>query len=346
VADSVAALLSYGHRQLASTSGRGAPARLLIAGDEGEEAAVVVREIQRLIASGEVREPGECAVLYRTHAQSAPVEVAMLAAGVPYRLAGDTSLLASFEVRAALAYLRLVANPDDSLALARALNTPSRGLAALARRLRAGLHLSVHDLESRCAAVAPDPEAEGGLRRFLDLYRELASLAGTLSPVELLAAVVERSGLARWLASRRDNGSACRRLDALRALAAASDARDLPALIAELEVAEPEGDAARGSGVALSTIHAAKGLEFTAVFVVGLAEGTLPHARAIAQAQKRPDALDEEVRLLYVAVTRAKRRLYLSYPRSRELGGRSLPQAGSRFLAALPTGLVRAASAD
>jgi len=270
----------------------------------------------------------------------------MLAAGVPYRLAGDTSLLASPEARAALAYLRLLANPDDSLALARALNAPPRGLASLARRLRAGLHLSARDLESRFAALAPDPEVACGLRRFLDLYRELASLARALAPEELLAAVVERSGLARWLASRPDGGSARRRLDALRALAAVSDARDLPTLIAELEAAEPEGEPARDSGVTLSTIHAAKGLEFAAVFVVGLAEGTLPHARAIAQAQHHPDALDEEVRLLYVAVTRARRRLYLSYPRTRELGGRALAQAGSRFLAALPAGLIRAAGAS
>lgn len=349
IADALAAVLAYGKRRLFGTHGRGTPAILFVARDAREEAAFVAQEIQRLKAADEVASFGECAVLYRTHAQAGPVEVALLAAGVPYYLIGEVGLLATPEVRTVLAYLRLLENPADSLALARAINTPPRHLAALARRLRTGLHLAVSDLVGGVPSLVTDAEGQAGLREFLGLQMELAALARSLPPARLVAAVVEKSGYERWLATRPAATMRGQRLADLRELAAASAAPDLGAFLAELLALEAEGEArseTSSGAVVLSTIHAAKGLEFPAVFVVGLAEGLLPHARALAQAAESSDALDAEVRLCYVAVTRAMRRLYLAYATSRELDGKTVPQAASRFLKVLPNDLVRVVRAS
>jgi DNA helicase-2/ATP-dependent DNA helicase PcrA len=219
-------------------------------------------------------------------------------------------------------------NPADTLALARAIDRPPRGLAALERALRAGRLRTLDDCACHGPALLARRSARTHLGAFVDLQRDLTGAATRRSPAAVLAEVIARTDYARWLGSAPDGAARRGNVERLAALAAASDAEDLGDFLAEVAGAPREADLPDRDGVVLSTIHRAKGLEFPVVFVVGMAEELLPHRRSIGD----PDARAEEARCAYVAATRARDRLYLSVPLALERDGRRYPRASSRFL--------------
>jgi DNA helicase-2/ATP-dependent DNA helicase PcrA len=287
------------------------------------------------------------AVLYRTNAQSRVLEDAFRLAGLPYHIVGSVRFYERKEIKDALAYLRLVTNPADDLAFRRALGTPPRGIGrATLVRLE---ELAATDGTPLLAAAARAAAALGGragrgLGEFARMVAQLQSVVATPAPLgERVAAVLDGAGLREAL-RREGTAEAESRLENLDELIVAAEefaARpeggdlggflDSVALIAdvdELQEARP--------AVTLMTLHSAKGLEFPAVFLTGLEEGVFPHGRALDD----EDGIEEERRLAYVGLTRAKERLFLSYAGERRLGGYAGLREPSRFLLEMPADAV------
>jgi DNA helicase-2/ATP-dependent DNA helicase PcrA len=315
----------------------GEPVRLHEALDEFEEAAWVVERTARLRAQGRV------AVLMRMNAQSRLLEEGLLRARVPYLVLGGVGFYERREVKDVLAYLRLVQNPRDSVALRRVLNVPPRGIGhktadELERAAAAGA-LSAWDALLRLTDEAALPgRALVPLRQFRDTVEELRGEAPGLGVRRLLERTLERSGYSAALA-REDSQESQERLENLAELVAAAadyeQREPSPSLAGFLDRAAlvSETDRLRGDvPVVLMTLHAAKGLEFESVFLVGLEEGLLPHSRSLTS----PESLEEERRLCYVGMTRAMERLHLSWARSRAVFGQRRLTQPSRFLDEIP----------
>lgn len=325
--------------------------------DETDEAAFVANTIQRLVSTREAR-LGDCAVMYRTNAQSRTLEDAFVARGIPYRLVGGTRFYQRKEIKDALAYLRLVHNPADNISLARIINVPPRGIGEktisalttwssdLGTSMAGGLALVAGDLASPALdagflARFPQPPqhpfgaaAQRALTAFYRMLAQWMAAKDTLTVAALLDRIAEESGYATWLRDGTEEGEdRWANLQELRSVAVHYD--DFPpelrltafleevALVSDQdELAEPE------DRVTLLTAHTAKGLEFPVVFIVGLEENVFPHSRS----KDDPDQMEEERRLMYVAVTRAKDRLYLVHAFRRMLYGHSEVNEPSRFL--------------
>lgn len=320
---------------------------LFQAEDDREEARYVTEEISRLVAD-EGFHYGDCALLYRTNAQSRGFEEAMIQRGLPYRVIGGFRFYERKEIKDILAYLRLVYNPEDKISLARVINTPKRGIgeAGLARffeflednnysLLEGFQHLTeLASLTNR--AVKP-----------LELFQRLLSgwllKKETATVRELTEAILNESGYLQELRTER-SVEAEGRLENLEEFLALtlefernSDDRSLAAfletvaLVADIDNYESAADA-----VAMMTLHSAKGLEFPVVFLVGLEEGLFPHSRSLLENRE----LEEERRLCYVGITRARQRLYLTYAGMRALYGGYNSSVPSRFLLELPQELI------
>ena len=341
LANALGAGLAYGG-PLRTANPPGEAARLHVAADEAAEAAFVASEVAGLRAAGAVGRLGEVAVLFRTNRQADRLAVALRARRLPYRVRGGGDLFSRREVRDAVAYLRLAHNPADGPALARVVNTPPRRLGRLAGDLRAR-PAPAAALPARAARYGP--AAAAAARALLglldDLHRECAGLA----PGAALDLALEATGYRAWLAGQTDGPARLAHLEALRALAAGADGADgadgaeggLGAWLADLQLGEeaspPPDEAER---VLLTTIHGAKGAEWRVVFVVGVEEGLLPHRRALDAGPGAPGAVEEELRVAYVAVTRPRERLYLTCCRRRRRGEATVPRRPSRFLRGLP----------
>ena len=304
---------------------------IIDAKDAREEAEQIVKTIGELNRQG--RKLREMAVLYRTKHMSRQYETAMRQAKIPYSVRGAVGFYDRAVVRDALAYLRSINNPADSLSLTRIANVPARGLgaqsmAALANfATREGLSLSAALLRPEAVTGMPQKSADGARRLASLLLRWRRMAQGTTPPDHLLADVLEQSGYMAALESRfsaEELPEARTHLQEL--MVAAEEHTDLSeflqlvALITSADQKEDERDQ-----VQLLTIHAAKGLEWPIVFVPGLEEGTLPHERSLTSAE----GIEEERRLCYVALTRAGERLYLAWAATRARGKQAKP---SRFL--------------
>lgn len=303
VANALSAPLST-HRPIWTANQAGDAVRVHRAGDEWAEARFVADEIEGLLDQGQVGHVGEVAILYRTHRQAAVVALTLRRRGVPYHVRGRGDLLGRPEVRDALALLRLALHPADPLALRH-----------VEMRARVRLDGSIEDLVTR--------------------LRSVHEAAGRLPPHLLLDLALHQTGYRRRLADRPDAEARLGSLAELRDLLQALEdegADGLPTLM--LEESNPPADAA--NAITLTTIHAAKGSEWRVVFVIGLEEGVLPHARSLAGEHEGRGGLDEERRLAYVAATRPRDRLYLCWRRSRRSGTESVPTQPSRFLEGLP----------
>jgi DNA helicase-2/ATP-dependent DNA helicase PcrA len=324
----------------------GEPARLFRAWDEAEEAQWVARTVVDLRADGVGLD--EIAVLYRTNAQSRVLEDAFRLASLPYHIVGSVRFYERKEVKDALAYLRLALNPADDLAFRRAIQTPARGVGKTTvgrlDELAAGAGTSLLRVAGGPGVTAVGGKGGRALQEFAGMMDRLARRIGEPGPLaERVAAVLDLSGLREAL-RREATAESESRLENLDELVAAaqefagrSDGDDLGvfldsvALITDVdELTEPR------AAVTLMTLHAAKGLEFEAVFLVGLEEGIFPHARALED----EDGIEEERRLAYVGVTRAKRRLFLAYAAQRRSGGYAGPREPSRFLLEMPAEAV------
>ncbi|MGC0272988.1 DNA helicase PcrA [Pseudactinotalea sp. Z1739] len=337
-------------KNLWTDSGAGPQVVGYVADNEHEEARFIASEIDRL-ADSEGITPADVAIFYRTNAQSRALEEVLIRVGLPYRVVGGTRFYERREIKDAVAYLRAIANPDDAVNTRRILNVPKRGLgdrteamlAAHAERERVSFGAAVDDAEN---AIGLGTRALSGVQAFAEMMAGLRALAdGGAGPAEVLDAALERSGYLAELRASEDPQDASR----------VENLAELHAVAMEFTEAEPEGDLgdflervalvadadqipdAEDSGViTLMTVHTAKGLEFPVVFVTGLEDGTFPHQRSLAD----EDELAEERRLAYVALTRAKQRLYLSRAAVRTSWGMPNEFPPSRFLDDVPVELL------
>ena len=324
---------------------------LLAAADERDEAEWVARELERRSSAGEWRYP-EMAVLYRTNAQSRALEEAFRRAGIPYRLIGAISFYERREVKDLLAYLRLVANPSDDEAFLRAVGVPRRGLGETSLSIlgQTAAQWSKPLLATaRVADRIPDlrPNVREAFRSFAGFIDGLAERSGRLPPAEVLEQLIRGIDYEAVLLAEGPEGAD--RWENVRELVASAadwseEVDDDPESGTPLEqflvqaalLSSAETVIGNDEGVTLMTLHTAKGLEWPVVVLTGLEHGLFPLARA----EEQPEGLEEERRLCYVGLTRAKDKLYLTWARARRRGGELRPGIPSRFLRALPPGIL------
>ncbi len=337
-------------KNLWSDAGDGPPLIGYVADSEHDEAAFVAEEVDKLTDAGDAA-PGDVAVFYRTNAQSRVFEEVFIRAGLPYKVVGGVRFYERREVRDLLAYLRLIANPADEISLRRVVNVPRRGIGDRALEYVAGL--AARDRVSFAAALARPADVPGlparsakAIEAFNDLITELRQAEQDGTPVgDIAEAVLDRTGYIAELEASSDLQDAGRaeNLTELISVAREFDARNAGGLAAFLEqvslVADadeiPEG-ADHGGVVTLMTLHTAKGLEFPVVFLTGMEEHVFPHERSINDERE----LEEERRLAYVGITRARQRLYLTRAVARAWWGRPAYHQQSRFLTEIPADLI------
>ena len=342
-------------KNLRTDAGHGEPVRIYDAPSDHAEATWLVDEIKALVNSGIKRT--EIALLYRSNAQSRIIEHALFSAAIPYRVYGGLRFFERAEIKHALAYLRLLENPNDDTSFSRVVNFPTRGIGArsieavqdAARAQNSSLYLAASTLDGKAGA------ALGGFVRLVDHMRE-ATRHNTLP--ETVEFVIQHSGLIQHYLSEREGQDRVENLQELinaatafiaeegygqDATAATLPGENAPGTVeisplaaflshASLEAGDNQAQAGQDA-VQLMTVHSAKGLEFTSVFITGLEEGLFPHENSINE----QNGLEEERRVMYVAITRAKERLYLSHTQSRMLHGQVRYNMPSRFLEELPS---------
>ena len=314
--------------------------------DEQEEAQAVAREALRLVAEGEYR-LGDIAVLYRTNAQSRALEEVLLRRGVPYRLIGGLRFYERREVKDVMAYLRLVANPQETLSFSRIINVPRRKLGEKSLA-QLGYWADAHGMTAWDALTRLEemseltPAARGALADFRDLIDEVRSASQERRLVETIDLLLLRTGYERHVKETGTDGDE-RWANVLELRGLASEYDGLPpgeGLQAFLEETALMSDVdtmdERAQGMTLITLHMVKGLEFPVVFMLGMEEGLFPHSRSLDS----PEELEEERRLAYVGMTRAKDRLYLFHAFRRHLFGSANLNLPSRFLKDIPPDLV------
>ncbi|NDJ77966.1 MAG: UvrD-helicase domain-containing protein, partial [Chloroflexi bacterium] len=309
--------------------------------DEDDEAQFVVDTIAELVALGEFN-PGDFAVMYRVNAQSRALEDGFLRAGLPYRLIGATRFYARREVKDAMAYLRLIHNPDDNVSLNRVINVPPRGIG---QKTLGGLETWAESLgvpmpqalmllldENTDAPFAS--RARKALASFAALLRDWRRERSELSPGDMLSKVLEDTSYLNYLDDGTDEGrSRAENVLELLTVAGGYEGMDLTTFLEEVSlVSDVDTRDEETQAPSLLTLHAAKGLEFPVVFITGLEEGVLPHSRSLDD----PDQMQEERRLMYVGLTRAEYRVYLVYTFRRALYGDSSANMPSRFLYDIP----------
>ncbi|PYC72393.1 DNA helicase PcrA [Micromonospora arborensis] len=345
-------------KRLWSEAGTGERIVGYVADTEHAEADWVAREIDRLVDADETR-PGDVAVFYRTNAQSRVFEEVFIRVGLPYKVVGGVRFYERKEVRDALAYLRSVVNDDDTVSLRRVLNTPRRGIGDRAEACVEAL--SSRDRISFGAALRRAREAPGissraanGIADFVALLDGARELAETGTPEEVLEALLTRSGYLTELeesldpqdAGRVDNlqelvSVAREYTERIEALGEEGERATLAGFLEQVALVAdadqiPSDDPDHQGVVTLMTLHTAKGLEFPVVFLTGLEDGVFPHLRSLGDTRE----LEEERRLAYVGITRARQRLYLSRAVTRSAWGQPSYNPPSRFLEELPSELV------
>ncbi|MFM9816775.1 UNVERIFIED_CONTAM: DNA helicase II [Spiribacter pallidus] len=331
---------------------RGEPIALYAAFNEQDEARFVVERLMRQVEEDNLRR-SDIAILYRSNAQSRTFEEALLARRIPYRVYGGLRFFERAEIKDALAYLRLLANRDDSAALERVINTPTRGIGnrtleairLTAREQAVSLWVAARGLMENRGSLSA--RAVNALGAFVGLIDRLAAETAEMTLPDRIETVLERTGLRAHVAKDRSE-RAQDRLENLDELITAArnfeqdgeieEGMDtLTAFLAHaaLEAGEGQADAWEDC-VQLMTLHSAKGLEFPVVFLVGVEEGLFPHRMSVEE----PGRLEEERRLAYVGITRARRQLVITYAERRRLHGRDDFGIASRFIRELPAELV------
>ena len=340
-------------KRLFTERGDGLKISLHQAYDDRAEAAFIVDTIATLV-SRQHAQPGDFAVMYRTNAQSRLLEEAFLHAGLPYKLVGAQRFYGRREVKDVLAYLRLVHNPNDEFSLTRSINTPPRGIGdktmlvlrtqAQKSSLTPGELLLGLSRQAKAYGEVFTGRALTALAAFGDKLAVWRSLAGELSPLYLLDRVLTDIDYHAYIDDGTEEGhDRWENVMELRRLAAEYQERSLSDFLEDVALVSDQDTLEAGANVpTLLTLHAAKGLEFPIVFITGLNDGTLPHSRSFDD----PEAMQEERRLLYVGITRAKDRLYLVYAQNRSTYGYGEPAEASRFLEDIPIDLLDDSSPD
>ncbi|WP_409017167.1 MULTISPECIES: DNA helicase PcrA [unclassified Arthrobacter] len=332
--------------------------------NEHDEAQFIAKEIDRLQDEGDLR-PGDVAIFYRTNAQSRSIEDVLVRVGLPYKVVGGTRFYERKEIKDALAYLRVLVNPDDDVNLRRILNEPKRGIgdraegavASLAQRDRISFMAAARRADEAPGMATRSVNAVQGFVKLLDDLAEVASGSGAAAALE---AVLEQTGYLATLRSssdpqdesrvenlaelvavvreyERDNpeGSLGAFLEGVSLVADADQIPDAPAGSPD-QLAAAVAEAKRLGVVTLMTLHTAKGLEFPVVFLTGMEHGLFPHQRSATD----PKELAEERRLAYVGLTRARKRLYLTRSEVRSMWGQSQYNPASQFIEEIPAELV------
>jgi DNA helicase-2/ATP-dependent DNA helicase PcrA len=338
-------------KNLWTNAGTGARITGYVADTEHDEAQFVADEIDRLTDAGDAN-AGDVAVFYRTNAQSRVFEEVFIRVGLPYKVVGGVRFYERKEVRDVLAYLRVLANPEDSVPLRRILNVPKRGIGdraeamidALAQREKISFPQALRRVDEAYGMASRSTNA---VKRFNTLMEDLRTIVESgAGPATVLEAVLERTGYLAELQASTDPQDETRieNLQELAAVAlefeqergegesvALSDFLEQVALVADSDQIPDEDE--DGSGViTLMTLHTAKGLEFPVVFLTGMEDGVFPHMRALGQTKE----LEEERRLAYVGITRARERLYLTRSSLRSAWGQPSYNPPSRFLEEIP----------
>jgi len=325
----------------------GVPIAVIEAYNEDEEAQFVISEIERLVEQDLISRGG-CAVMYRVNAQSRALEEAFIRYGIPYKLIGGTRFYQRREIKDIIAYLRLIHNPSDNISLTRIINVPGRGigqrtlaeLSSWAKNQDMPLY-SALKLVADKKGPALTPRANYALKSFFDLIDELITRSQELSLTGLLDAVLEGTGYKEHILNEEDGEERWENIQELYTVArdyselSPTEALDTflekVSLVSDVDELDEKVDT-----TTLITLHQAKGLEFPAVFIVGMEEGLLPHRRSL----DNPEELEEERRLCYVGVTRAQQRAYLLYTYHRNLFGGNSASRRSRFLEDIPPQLI------
>ncbi|HUL92890.1 MAG TPA: UvrD-helicase domain-containing protein [Burkholderiales bacterium] len=342
------ALIAHNKKRLGknlwTSAGHGEPVRIYEAQSDAYEAGWLTEEVQSLKRGG--LRLADIGVLYRSNAQSRIIEHALFSAGMPYRVYGGLRFFERMEIKHALAYLRLAANPDDDGAFLRVANFPARGIGA--RTLEALQDAAKAGGASLYKAAAALPGKAGtAIASFVRLIDSLKAETRELPLPETVEVMLEKSGLLAHYKAERDGADRVENLNELVNAAAAfvseAEEQDLPAFLAHASLESGENQASEGAdALQLMTVHSAKGLEFAAVFVTGLEEGLFPHEQSALE----DDGLEEERRLMYVAITRARTRLYLCYAQTRMLHGQTRYNVASRFLDEIPPEVVKRLSLE
>ena len=326
-------------KNLWTSAGKGEPVRVFEGESDNDEARWIVEEVQSLARDG--TRLSHIAVLYRSNAQSRVVEHALFSQGIPYRVYGGLRFFERAEIKHALAYLRLIAMPDDDNAFLRVANFPPRGIGAR----------SIEQLQdaAKLAGASLMKVADGKAAAFKRLIEDLRSQTQGLPLKEVVEAVIAKSGLIEHYKNEREGADRIENLEELVNAAAAfteeervnESGETIDPLTAFLTHAALEaGEHQAGDGqeaLQMMTVHSAKGLEFDVVFITGLEEGLFPHEQSVTE----PEGLEEERRLAYVAITRARHRLYLSHAQTRMLHGQTRYNIPSRFLEEIPQELMK-----
>ncbi|HLF05017.1 MAG TPA: UvrD-helicase domain-containing protein [Dehalococcoidia bacterium] len=341
-------------KDLFTENSRGSPVVVHEAYNQEEEAEFVAGEIARLVRQ-ERRPPGDCAVMYRVNAQSRALEEACLRLGIKYRLVGGVRFYQRREIKDLLAYLRLLHNPLDEVNLARVINVPPRGigaksvqdLARWAQEQRIPLYAAMQRIGAAQRDGQPCPAPVSGrpaaaIAKLAQCLDRLVQQSTQLKIVDLIDQVVEETGFRQHIQGSPDRPeerweNILELRETAREFDAAAPPEGLASLLERLSlVADVDGYEESEDSVTLITLHQAKGLEFPVVFIVGLEEGLLPHSRSMED----PAQLEEERRLCYVGITRARERLYLLRAFRRGFMGGGGPTLASRFLREIPAHLI------
>jgi DNA helicase-2/ATP-dependent DNA helicase PcrA len=320
--------------------------------DDRAEARLVCREIERYVRrGGDLR---DVAVLYRTNAQSRAMEDALVAEGIPYHMVGGMRFYERLEIRDMLAYLKVLDNRADEMALRRIINVPTRGIGAATvdriAELAGRRGISLYDaLQEAATGSLLSAGPRGKVAEFARLLERFAALALELSLAELTARIMDETGYAARLREERSPEAADRLanlqelLVAMEEFGKGSGEQGVSAFLEQVAlVSDLERSAAGRESATLMTLHAAKGLEYPLVFIIGMEERLFPHVRALDD----PEQMEEERRLCYVGMTRARERLFLTNARRRRIFGQDQYNPPARFLGDIPRNLLDEEAAD
>jgi DNA helicase-2/ATP-dependent DNA helicase PcrA len=353
ILDAANALIAHNSGRLGknlwTAEGAGEPIRVYSASSDHDEAQFILDEVRTLRDQG--LSFSHIALLYRSNAQSRVLEHALFSAGLPYRVYGGLRFFERQEVKHALAYLRLTANPDDDNALLRVINFPTRGIGArtVEQIQEAAREQGVSLWQAACHKGGKGKDSTKGVPAFVLLVDALRRETAGMTLPEQIEHMLHASGLVGYYQSSKTEADRVENLEEL-VNAAATFAEEfdgelneeipdvLTAFLTHASLEAGERQAGNGDdALQLMTVHAAKGLEFDAVFISGLEEGLFPHENSMFEYA----GLEEERRLMYVAITRARQRLYLSFAQSRMLHGQIRYGIASRFLNEIPESLVQ-----
>jgi DNA helicase-2/ATP-dependent DNA helicase PcrA len=333
----------------------GRPIEYYRADNERDEGRYIADKIKELCKEGFKYQ--DIAVLYRTNAQSRVIEEMLMGANIPYRMVGAIKFYERKEIKDLLAYLRLIANPDDDISFARIVNVPKRGIgaASLDKLAEYALEndLSLMGAIQEIEMTGVSKRAAAALSAFAEQIFNWSRMQEYLSVTELVEEVLDKSGYRQALKDERTLEAQSRLenldefLSVTKAFEAENDDKSLVAFLTELALdsdyaVEEEAGGAPNDGVTLMTLHAAKGLEFPVVFLAGMEEGVFPHIRSLGEDEE----MEEERRLAYVGITRAEKRLYLTNARLRTLFGTTNMNPESRFIEEIPDHLIEKTEAD